>query len=106
MLGGSPSLPVILRVSSFSLNGCLHLGHIAHIYNSIVPMLTAFLERSKVQYNVIPLKKDLASIMEQLKEQGNQGWELVTVIHQPEAYKLAGLSSYLAYFKKPEKIVR
>ncbi len=54
-----------------------------------------------MEYDVIPLRKDLVDITAQLKEKGEQGWDLITIVNQPSAFKANDkLSSYLAYFKK------
>jgi len=53
-----------------------------------------------MQYRVESLKISLESIREQLKEIGKDGWELITIVHQPNAYKSESSSGYLAYFKR------
>ena len=54
-----------------------------------------------MEYTVIALKESLVRIREQLNEEGKKGWELVSIVHQPNAYKNPDFSGHLAYFKKP-----
>jgi len=58
-----------------------------------------------MQYKVISLHVSLEGIQKQLDEKGIEEWELVSVIHQPKAYKSETFSEYLAYFKKPSQKV-
>lgn len=55
-----------------------------------------------MQYEVISLPTKIEYIREELKSKGDEGWELVCVVHQPEAYTGNGLSKYVAYFKKSQ----
>ena len=54
-----------------------------------------------MQYKVISLHVSLEGIQKQLDEKGSEEWELVSIVHQPKAYKRETFSEYLAYFKKP-----
>jgi hypothetical protein len=55
-----------------------------------------------MKYHVMPLKTGLHEIREQLEKEGKEGWELVSIVHQPLSdYKSPNFSGYLAYFKKP-----
>ncbi len=56
-----------------------------------------------MKYDVMVLKISLVSIREQFEKAGKEGWELISIVHQPDATKginKSVFSSYLAYFKK------
>lgn len=56
-----------------------------------------------MKYDVISLKKSLVAIGAQLTDKGNAGWELITVVHQPDATSHLDKDEYsdhIAYFKK------
>ena len=60
------------------------------------------LGRFVMQYRVESLKVRIEDIRKQLDEIGGDGWELVCVVHQPQAYKGSpAFSEYVAYFTKP-----
>lgn len=59
-----------------------------------------------MKYEVIALKKGLVAIREQLKKEGDDGWELISIVHQPDdlidvsdSFK-SEYSGHIAYFKK------
>lgn len=56
-----------------------------------------------MEYEVISLPEHLASIKKKLNELGDKGYELISIVHQPDASKglsKPDFSSYIAYFKK------
>ena len=56
-----------------------------------------------MEYHVKALKKDLVAIREQLEALGKEGWELISIVHQPDATKdldKSVFSGHIAYLKK------
>ncbi len=53
-----------------------------------------------MQYEVISLKTGIFEIRDQLKQMASEGWDLVTIVHQPDSVSSEAPTPYLAYFKK------